>query len=189
MATQSKRIRCVMSSLLSLFCSCIVNVMFQSCYSVCWFFVAIVLLTVTLYRLYLIAVSFWYCCHHISVFYRSLQDRLSVLQSCGKYFCTKCTLTLRMYPLCTGDKKIQVLTSNKNLCMSLVSRNWNEILIWSRNNPRGIPSKTTTMADDDHASSGRKWKWGESASPTKPDPLIWQAQEKICRHPRDRPTI
>ena len=29
-------------------------------------------------------------------FYHSLQDRLSILQSCRKYFCTKYTLTLRM---------------------------------------------------------------------------------------------
>ena len=28
----------------------------------------------------------------------SLQEILSVLQSCGTYFCTKCTLTLHMYP-------------------------------------------------------------------------------------------
>ena len=34
---------------------------------------------------------------------RSLQEILSVLQSCRKYFCTKCTLTLCMYPVCTGD--------------------------------------------------------------------------------------
>ena len=32
-----------------------------------------------------------------------LHEILSVLQSCGKYFCTKCTLILRMYPLCTGE--------------------------------------------------------------------------------------
>ena len=31
-----------------------------------------------------------------SFIFRSLQETLSVLQSCGKYFCTKCTLTLRM---------------------------------------------------------------------------------------------
>ena len=36
-------------------------------------------------------------------FFRLLHEILSVLQSCGKYFCTKCTLTLRMYPLRTGE--------------------------------------------------------------------------------------
>ena len=38
-----------------------------------------------------------------SFFPRSLHEILSVLQSCGKYFCTKCTPTLRMYPLRTGE--------------------------------------------------------------------------------------
>ena len=34
---------------------------------------------------------------------RSLYEIISVLQSCGKYFCTKCTLTLHISPLCTGE--------------------------------------------------------------------------------------
>ena len=38
-----------------------------------------------------------------SFFPRFLDEILSVLQSCGKYICTKCTLTLRMYPLRTGE--------------------------------------------------------------------------------------
>ena len=65
--------------------------------------VAPVLLTLTLSRLYLVAVLFWYCCHLISVFYRLLQYRLSVLKSCRKYFCTKYTLTLHIYPLRKGE--------------------------------------------------------------------------------------
>ena len=40
-----------------------------------------------------------------SFFPRSLQERLSVLQSCGKYFCIKCTVTLRIYPILTGELK------------------------------------------------------------------------------------
>ena len=32
----------------------------------------------------------------------SLQERLSVLKSCG-IFCSKCTITLRMYPVRTGE--------------------------------------------------------------------------------------
>ena len=40
-----------------------------------------------------------------SILPRSLQEIISVLQSCGKYFCTNCTLTLRMYPLRTGELK------------------------------------------------------------------------------------
>ena len=34
-------------------------------------------------------------------------------------------------------KKIRVLMGNKNLCMSLVSRNGNEIIIWIWNNLAG----------------------------------------------------
>ena len=41
--------------------------------------------------------------HHIPFFSRSLQKILSKLQSCRKYFCTKCTLALCMYPLRTGE--------------------------------------------------------------------------------------
>ena len=63
---------------------------------------AIRFLTMTLFYLCLIAVSFWYCFHQIP-FFRSLQKIPSVLQLCGKYFCTKCTLTLSMYPLRTGE--------------------------------------------------------------------------------------
>ena len=37
------------------------------------------------------------------LFYHLMQERLSVLQSREKYFCTKCTLTLHMYPLRQGD--------------------------------------------------------------------------------------
>ena len=40
-----------------------------------------------------------------SSFLGLLHEILSVLQSCRKYFCTKCTLNLRMYPLPTGDLK------------------------------------------------------------------------------------
>ena len=65
-------------------------------------FLAISPLRVTLSLLCLITVSFWYFYHKIT-FFRSLQERLSVLQSCEKYFCTKFTLTLRMYPLRTGE--------------------------------------------------------------------------------------
>ena len=36
-------------------------------------------------------------------FFCSLQKILSKLQLCKKYFCTKCTLTLRMYPLHTEE--------------------------------------------------------------------------------------
>ena len=63
---------------------------------------AIASLPVTLSRLCLVAVLFWYCFHH-TTFPRSLQERLSVLQSCGKYFYTKCTLTLRMQLLRTVE--------------------------------------------------------------------------------------
>ena len=56
---------------------------------------AIGFLTVTLFCLCLFAVSFWYCFHQIP-FFCLLQEILSLLQSCGKYFCTKFTLTLRM---------------------------------------------------------------------------------------------
>ena len=59
------------------------------------------LLTVTLFCLYLFAVSFFFFIRFL--FFRSLQEILSVMQSCGKYSCTKCTLTLRMYPLRTGE--------------------------------------------------------------------------------------
>ena len=38
-----------------------------------------------------------------SFIFCSLKEILSVLQSCGWYFCTNCTLTLRMYPLRTGE--------------------------------------------------------------------------------------
>ena len=57
---------------------------------------------------------------------------------CRKYFCTKYTLILRMYPLRQGEKKPRVITSNKNLCMFLVSRNGNNILIRSWNNSHGV---------------------------------------------------
>ena len=40
-----------------------------------------------------------------SFFPRSLQEIISALKSCRKYFCTKCTLTLRMYPLHKGELK------------------------------------------------------------------------------------
>ena len=40
-----------------------------------------------------------------SFIFSLLQERLSVLQSCRYYFCTKCTLALRMYPLRTGEYK------------------------------------------------------------------------------------
>ena len=36
-------------------------------------------------------------------FFRSLHEILSVLQSREKYFGTKCTLTLRIYPLRTSE--------------------------------------------------------------------------------------
>ena len=65
-------------------------------------FLAITSLPVTLSCLCLVAVSFWYCFYQIPFFSRSLQEILLVLQSRGKYFCTKCTLTLRIYPLHTG---------------------------------------------------------------------------------------
>ena len=48
-------------------------------------FLDIVLLTVTLSRLCLVAVSFWYCFHQIP-FFCSLQKILSKLQSCGNIF-------------------------------------------------------------------------------------------------------
>ena len=65
---------------------------------------AIVSLTVTLSCLFLVAISFWYFFHHISLFC-SLQKRISLLQSCGKDFCTKYTISLRMYPLRTVELK------------------------------------------------------------------------------------
>ena len=81
----------------------------QSCFFLCGYVVALLLVTVTLSCLRLVAVLFWYRCHLIYVsllstlclvvVYISLQDRLSVLRSCREYFCTKYTLTLRMYPL------------------------------------------------------------------------------------------
>ena len=52
--------------------------------------------SLSIYCLVLILFSSYY-------FFRLLQEILSVLQSCGKYFCTKCTLTLRMYPLNTRE--------------------------------------------------------------------------------------
>ena len=67
-------------------------------------FLAFRLITVTLSRLCLVAVLFWYFSSD-SFFFRPLHEILSVLQSCGKYVCTKCTLTLPMYPLRTGELK------------------------------------------------------------------------------------
>ena len=67
-------------------------------------FLAIASLTVILSRLCLVLILFWYFFRPIP-FFGSLQEKLSVLQSCGKYVCTKCTLTLRIYPLRTGELK------------------------------------------------------------------------------------
>ena len=53
---------------------------------------------VTMSCLFLVAISFWYCFHQIP-FFCLMHEILLVLQSCKKYFCTKFTLTLRMYPL------------------------------------------------------------------------------------------
>ena len=64
-----------------------------------------------------------------SFFFCLLQEMLSVLQSFRKYFCTKCTLTLRMYPY-VQEKKIQVFVINKDVRKSLAHNNRNEILIW-----------------------------------------------------------
>ena len=68
-------------------------------------FLAIASLKVTLSCLCLVAVSFWYCFHHITFFPCSLQEIISVLQSCGKCFCTKCTLTSCMYPPYVQESK------------------------------------------------------------------------------------
>ena len=43
-----------------------------------------------------------------SVFFRSLNEILSVLQSRKKYFVTNCTLTFRMYPLRTREFKTTI---------------------------------------------------------------------------------
>ena len=50
---------------------------------------------------YLVLIFF----HQIPFFSCSLHEILSVLQSWGKYVCTKCTITLRVYPLHTGEFK------------------------------------------------------------------------------------
>ena len=81
----------------------------------------------------LVAVSFWYCFHHIP-FFRSMQKILPKLQSCGKYFCIKCALTLCMYPLRKGElKKLPVLIINKDVRKYSARKKGNYILIWSWN--------------------------------------------------------
>ena len=67
---------------------------------------------------------------HQIPFFRSLHEILSVLQSCGKCFCTKCTLTLRMHPLCRGEFKKRVLMINKDIRKSLAHKNGNNNPIW-----------------------------------------------------------
>ena len=63
---------------------------------------AIDLLTVTLSCLCLVAVLFWYCFHQIIFLSFTARNTISTAIM-RKYFCTKCTLTLRMYPLGTGE--------------------------------------------------------------------------------------
>ena len=65
-------------------------------------FLDIVLLTVTLSRLCLITVAFWYCFHQIPFFLFTAKNTIKTA-IVRKYFCTKCTLTLRMYLQRTGE--------------------------------------------------------------------------------------
>ena len=81
-------------------------------------FLTIVFLIVTLSCFCLVVVFVLYIFHQIP-FFCSLQEILSVLQSCRKYVCNKCTLTLRMYTVRTGEKKLRALIINKDIHKSL----------------------------------------------------------------------
>ena len=67
MVTRSKWIYCILLSLLYMSCYCLTNVfpVLLFCVSM---FVTLASLKVTLSRLCLVAVLFWYFCYHISVF-------------------------------------------------------------------------------------------------------------------------
>ena len=90
-------------------------------------FLAIALLTVTLSRLCIVAVSFWFFSSD-SFFSFTARKTISTAIM-RKNLCTKCTLTLLMSPTHRIVKTLRVLIINKKLRKSLANKNGNEIII------------------------------------------------------------
>ena len=83
----------------------------------------------------LVAVLFGYCFRQIP-FFCSLQEMLSVLQSCRKYFLPSVHEPCVCTPYVQESKKLRVLMINKQVRKSLVYKNGNEMIIWIWNKPR-----------------------------------------------------
>ena len=95
----------------------------------------IALLTITLSCLCHVAVSSWYCFHQIPFFLFGPRKNISTAIMWKIFFHQVYTKLAYVPPRYRRLKKLRVLTINKNLRKSLDSRNGNEILIWSWNNP------------------------------------------------------
>ena len=110
---------------------CLVDVLFRSCSCVCQFFAAISLLTVTLYRLCLVSVLFWYYFNHILFFLFSARN-IIIIAIMQKIFLYKVYTNLAyLFPTYSRLQKLWVLIINNDVHKSLVRKKGDDILIWS----------------------------------------------------------
>ena len=103
-------------------------------------FLSVKLLTVTLFfSVYLLSrFGFFY---QISFFFFTAINSISTAIMWKNF--TNCTLTLRLYPLHTGElKKLRVIIINKDIRKYLAHKKGNYIIIWSWNNSKNLALQT-----------------------------------------------
>ena len=99
--------------------------------------IAFRLLTVTLSRLCLVAVSFWYCFHHIPFFSLSAWNNISTAIMWKLFLYKVYTNLSYVPPTYRRVTKLQFITINKDVHKSLARKKVNENPIWSSNDSYG----------------------------------------------------